>query len=156
MQQVWNVWKAVFGAQILFLFFICLCILAISAILYKNIKSGFNLKKISFIGVICISGFIFAWRQPYLPEKAHVLEFGLLGWLAMRDLAKEGNYALKNILKAIVFISIMGYLEEGFQKLLPWRVFEIRDIATDVLSGMLGIILNLLSQTRLCSFIRPL
>lgn len=156
MQQVWSTWRAIFGKRLLTLSFILLCLLAISAILYKNIESQGRPKRIILIFTICILGFIFAWRQPYLPEKSHVLEFALLGWLAMRDLAKQGGYSFINTLRAFIFIIIIGFLEEGFQKFLPWRVFEIRDIITDVLSGTLGMVLNLLSQTRFSTFICPL
>lgn len=156
MQQVWDIWKEIFGVRLLILFFILLCLLAVSAILYKNIKSKSSSWKIVVVSTICILGFIFAWKQPYLPEKAHVLEFALLGWLTINDLVKQNRYSLKNILRAFVFVTIIGYLEEGFQKFLPWRVFEIRDIITDMLGGILGIILNLLSQIRFSSFIGPL
>ena len=154
MQQVWTTWKAVFGINLLTLFFILLCLVAASAILYKNINSEFNIKRIVLICAICIWGFIFAWRQPYFSEKAHVLEFALLGWLAMRDLTKEGKHLLKDALIAFIFAAIIGYLTEGFQKFLPWRVYDVRDIITNVLGGMLGVILFVLSHTRLCSFIR--
>ncbi len=156
MRQVWTIWKDVFGLKNLILFISLLCLLAILAILYKNIKSGFNIKRMLFVLAICIAGFIFAWRQPYLSEKAHVLEFALLGWLAMQDLSKENRDLLKASLIALIFVIIIGCLEEGYQKLLPWRVGELRDIITDVISGMFGIILNSLSQTRLSAFIRPL
>lgn len=156
MQQVWNAWKVMFGTKRLILFFILLCLVTVSAILYKNLKSGINIKRMFLICVICILGFIFALRQPYLPEKAHVLEFGILGWLTLRDLTKQDKNFLKAVLKGLLFVTIIGFLEEGFQKFLPWRRFETRDIITDVLSGVLGIILYLLSQTRLSSFIRPL
>lgn len=151
MTEVWATWKAIFGVRRLILFFILLCIAIVSAIIYKNIKSEFNLKKIVLICAICIVGFIFAWRQPHLSEKAHVLEFGLLGWLAMRDFTKKRQDLLKSILLGFIFVTIIGYLEEGFQILLPWRVGELRDVVTDILSGMLGIILFVASRPKIKS-----
>jgi len=35
--------------------------------------------------------------------------------------------------------ALVGVLDEGFQKLLPWRVYEIRDMITNAISGALGI-----------------
>jgi hypothetical protein len=154
MQQVWNFWKAIFGEKLLILFFILLCIGAASAVIYPAIKSKLTLERLGIINVICLGGFIFAWRQPYFPEKTHVLEFALLGWLTVRDLTRQNKRFLKGVFFAFIFVAIIGCLEEGFQKLLPWRVCELRDMITDALSGALGIILNLLSQTRLSSLIR--
>lgn len=145
MQDVWNAWKAIFGKQLLGLFLIFLCGWAASVILYKNIKSGFNFKKIGLICAVCLAGFVFAWRQPYFTEKAHVLEFAVLGWLIMRDFNLKRRKLRKAALLAFVFVVVVGILEEGFQKLLPWRVFDVRDILTDALSGTLGIILFVLT-----------
>lgn len=83
-----------------------------------------------------------------------MLEFALLGWLTVGDLTRQNKRFLKAIIFAFIFVAMIGCLGEGFQKLLPWRVYEIRDIITDVLSGMLGIALNLLSQARPSSLIR--
>jgi len=130
------------------LFVAILCLAPILAILFQNIKSGLNIKRLLLIGAVCAWGFIFAWRQPYLSEKAHVLEFALVGWLAMRDLFNEGRYLFKGILFALVFTAIIGYLGEGIQKFLPWRVFELRDIITNVLSGILGIILFIITRPK--------
>jgi glycopeptide antibiotics resistance protein len=138
-----------FGINLLILLFVILCLAAVLAILYQNIKFEFNIKRLVLICAICIGGFIFALRQPYLSEKAHVLEFGLLGWLAMRDLTKQDKYLLKDVLFAFIFAAIIGYLGEGIQKFLPWRVFEVRDIITNVLSGLLGVILFAMSRPKI-------
>lgn len=148
MQRVWGVWKAISGVKTVTLLLAVLCLAAISAILWQNIKSGLSIKRLILIGALCAWGFIFAWRQPYLSEKAHVLEFGLVGWLAMRDLAGGSKYLLKDILYVLIFTAIIGYLGEGIQKFLPWRVFEVRDIITNVLSGALGVILFIISERK--------
>src|SRR4030042_5068079 len=132
MQQVWGVWKAIFGTKLLILFFVALCLMATGSIIHKSIKAGIRVNRLILICLICAWGFIFAWRQPYLSEKSHVLEFALLGWLAMRDLTKQGRHLLKAGLPAFIFAAVIGYLGEGIQKFLPWRVFELRDILTNV------------------------
>ena len=151
MQQVWFTWKAMFGVKFLILAFAILCLTATLAILYQNIKSGFNIKRLALICALCLWGFIFAWRQHYISEKAHVLEFALVGWLATRDLTKQSRSLLKDILFAFIFATIIGYLGEGIQKFIPWRVFEIRDIITNVLSAMLGVILFIVSKPEIVS-----
>lgn len=147
-QQLWNTCKTILGIKLLNLFFIISVLVVFLAIIYKKIKSGFNLRGITLICIICIGGFIFAWRQPYLPEKVHVLEFGLLGWLTIKDSTKQNRSLLKNLLLGFVFVAIVSFLTEGYQKLLPWRVFEIRDIITDILSSIFGTSLFLISRPK--------
>lgn len=155
MQEAWNTWKRIFGVKLLLLFFALLSLAAICGILYKSAESKLKPQKAILILAICIWGFMFAWKQPYLSEKAHVLEFGLLGWLVMRDLSKTKGHLLKSILAGFIFVAMAGFLSEGYQKFLPWRVFEVRDIVTNILSGGLGIILYQLSQAGLSAFVRP-
>ncbi|MCK9603041.1 MAG: VanZ family protein [Candidatus Omnitrophica bacterium] len=141
MNQVLNTWRITFGKNSIILSFILLSAWAMIATLYRSIKIKFNLIKIALICGICAAGFIFAWKQPYLSEKAHVLEYGLLGWLAMRDLAAHKTAISKSVLYTLIFVAIIALLDEGFQGLLPWRVYEARDIITNVLSGLLGTLL---------------
>lgn len=141
MQQVWFIWKKIFGLNTLLLFFVFLCLWIFFVILYKSIKLKLNIKKIFLISVIYVLGFAFAWRQPFVPEKVHVLEYAVLAWLSLRDLSKDNKSIFKNLLHTFIFVLIIGSLDEGFQKLLPWRVFEVRDIATNLISGILGIAL---------------
>ena len=72
-------------------------------------------------------------------KKVHVLEYGILGYLAFRDLSKRNKKIFKDILLAFSFISLIGIMDETFQGFLPYRVREIRDVATNVVSGLLGI-----------------
>lgn len=141
MQQVLDTWKIIFGKDKLILIFIFFCAWVMLAVTYKSVRSGLNIKKIALIITTCAVGFIFAWRQPYLSEKAHILEYGILGWLAMRDFSNNKMNILKSVLYTLIFVAIIGSLDEGFQKILPWRYFEIRDICTNILSGILGIAL---------------
>lgn len=123
---------------------ICLFLFIISAIavFYRIIKSHFSIGLILTNLVILVSGFIFAWQQPYLVEKMHVLEYGLLGWLSLKDTSKH-NTLKRAVFLAILFVLFIGSLDEWFQKLLPYRVGEMRDVYTNLISGILGIILYL-------------
>lgn len=89
---------------------------------------------------------MFSWRQPYPSEKAHVIQFALLGWLAARDQEQETKTPYKALFMAFLFVLLIGALEEGYQKLLPWRVCDARDILTDTIGGMLGVILYKISS----------
>ena len=140
-QDAWNAWKVTIGKSNLILVLTFLYLWAFFTLVYRSIKSSFSVPRAILVGAISVLGLIFALRQPYPQEKAHVLEYGLLAWLAMRDLSKNNKNILKTVLRALIFVSIISFLEEGFQKFLPWRVFEIKDIGTNILGGILGIIL---------------
>jgi len=106
------------------------------------LKARFNIFKFFIKLAIVALAFFFSWKQPFFTEKFHVAEYGLLGWLACRDLNKS-KIALKNVVLALLFGSLIGVLDEGFQKLLPYRVCEIRDMLTNTVSVAFGIILYL-------------
>jgi VanZ family protein len=74
-----------------------------------------------------------------MAEKTHILEYGILAWMALRDLDKNKKGVLKSAILAFIFAALVGVVDEAFQKLLPWRVFEVRDMLTNALSAALGI-----------------
>ena len=139
MQQVWAFAKRTFGKDLLPLFFIALSLGIAYLVLRNASRSKSGIYKLFLNGALCILGFIFAWGQPYVTEKVHILEYGLLAWLAMRDFWRQDRNVLKTSLYAFILVLITSCLDEGFQKLQPWRVFEVRDIITNLVSGILGI-----------------
>ena len=104
------------------------------------IKNRLPLYAIGMSFLVFATAYIVMAAQPFFAEKLHILEYGLLGYLALRDLSKEDKYKLKNVLGALFFTASIGIMDEYLQWLLPYRVFEIRDISTNVVSGALGII----------------
>lgn len=94
--------------------------------------------------LVLIAGLILAWQVKFPAEKIHVLEYGILGWLATRDLIKVRRRNTAAIL-ACVFCIAMGILDEIFQGILPYRVYDVRDIVFNGLGGAWGVILYLLT-----------
>ncbi len=94
--------------------------------------------------LVLITGLILAWQVRFPAEKIHVLEFGILGWLATRDLIKVNRKKIAIIL-ACLFCAAVGILDEAFQAVLPYRVYEVRDIAINCAGGVWGIILYVLT-----------
>jgi hypothetical protein len=88
-------------------------------------------------------------RQPYFAEKLHIIEYGLLGCLALKSYHETNLNTLRNIILSLAFVVFVSCLDEGFQKILPYRVFDMRDIATNAVSGLLGIALELIQTARL-------
>ena len=94
--------------------------------------------------LVLITGLILAWQIKIPVEKVHILEYGVLGWFIARDLIKVKR---KNtgIILACIFCIVVGVLDELFQAVLPYRVFDLRDIVFNGLGGAWGIILYILS-----------
>lgn len=61
---------------------------ATGLILYLKRAALGKIRFLIFIGVF-IAGSLFAWHLDILVERMHLLEYGLLGWLAIRDSLRE-------------------------------------------------------------------
>lgn len=72
-------------------------------------------------------------------ERIHLLEYGLLGILAPASLGGKNGGGI--YLRALLFIFLVGLLDEGFQWLLPDRVGDWRDVGFNTLGGVWGIAL---------------
>jgi len=139
MNQAWYFLEGLIGRQNVKMLGISFLFIVAALLSWQVIKSGRGILKILFRLAIIAYALIFALRQPYLVEKLHVIEYGLLGWLAARDLNKN-KLMLKNILLAFLFTVLITLLDEGLQKFLPWRVCDLRDVITNCISSALGII----------------
>lgn len=145
MQQVWQYLGRLLGQGTLRFFCLLLYLSTAIFMIFRAVKSGLKPSRIIASVGITVAGFVFAWRQPFFVEKMHVLEYGVLGWLATRDLCSGSCIKkIKPIILSLLFIALIGSLDEGFQKFLPYRVGEIRDVITNVISGGIGITLSLL------------
>lgn len=138
-QQLFTAADELFGRAALINILGIVFLATAGSLIYKGARSKIGPIRTTLLTATCIAAFSFAWKQPYMAEKTHILEYGLLAWLAMRDLVKIKTPIIKNVLIAFVFTALVGVLDEGFQKLLPWRVCEIRDMITNAISGALGI-----------------
>lgn len=143
MKQLWDFFNKSFGqnnVKIVFILLFFSAAISLAIFIFRS-RGGF-LKILGSLVVLC-AAFIFLYRLKIFVEKIHVLEYGFLGWLAMGDLNK-GRRPVINVLLAFLFVLTVGALDEGFQKFLPYRVAETRDIATNIISGIFGIALFLL------------
>ena len=141
MQQAWVAARKIFGINNLLLSIAVIAVLILCLIVIRSLKKRAKPINIISIFIVYALAVVFAWKQPYVTEKTHILEYGILGWLAMRDYSKGGGIRLKGMAYALVFILIVGCLDEGFQKIIPRGVGEIRDVVTNVISGIFGMIL---------------
>jgi len=87
-----------------------------------------------------VLGYFLSTRQMYFSEKVHIPLYGLLGYLAARDLiAAESAPKTGSIVLALSFVFLISVADELFQWILPYRFCEMKDIITNILSGALGI-----------------
>jgi hypothetical protein len=120
------------------LFFILIGLLAIR----YAVRVRLSLFKIYTTAILFILAYLFALQQPYFSERTHVLTYGLLGYLTANDLiGKIRNWRFKNVILSLSFVSLISGLDEIFQGILPYRVCELRDFITNIISATLGIVL---------------
>jgi VanZ family protein len=90
-----------------------------------------------------IGGSIFVWQMKIPIERIHILEYGILGWFAGRDLVGKEK-KIWGILLALIFVGLIGVLDEVFQAILPYRYFDLRDVGFNELGGVWGVVMYLL------------
>ena len=131
-----------FGEQAVQIAFLCLFFLIFALYLVYIIYKRIPLYRAAAGIIIFGLAYLLISKQPFFAEKLHIPEYGLLGYLALRDLSRAGkqNGFIADALCVFCFVALVGSLDEVFQLLLPYRVFELRDILTNVLSGSLGIL----------------
>ena len=118
---------------------------AAGLILYLTRARLGKMKLLIFIGVF-IAGFLFAWHLDILVERMHLLEYGLLGWLAIRDTLRKKKGIVKASIFSGLFILGVSIVDEAFQWWLPYRVGDTRDVVFNEVGGLWGMSLFLISK----------
>jgi len=97
---------------------------------------------------------LYAGTLKIVEERLHIIQFGFLGWLAMRDLAGgagEKHSLFVSCMIAAVFCFVIVGADELFQAFLPNRQGDIRDVVTGGIGAVAGSALFLLKLNRLPS-----
>ena len=90
--------------------------------------------KLISIALILLAGIVAVGLE--LPEeRIHLLEYGILGYIILKATSMWNH----SILAALLFIAIIGSVDEGIQWLLPQRVGDVKDIFINWLGGVIGI-----------------
>lgn len=110
-------------------------------------------RKLLFL-IVLVLGLYWSWSLKIVAERIHILEYGLLGYLAARDLFKNQINIRSNIL-IVITIFAFAFMDEGFQYFLPYRVYDLRDIAFNIIGGSWGAALFLVKkQDRMQLFVQ--
>lgn len=112
-------------------------------ILYLSLNIGLKNSIMMIIPLIITLIWLFHLKRP--EERFHFLEYGVLGVLAFKAFGK----GLKKTTIAILFVLLIGTLDEFIQFLLPDRVGDIRDVIFNVAGGTLGVWMGLFYNTKL-------
>jgi len=85
----------------------------------------------AIVGVVAATGGVLAVLGP--EERIHLVEYGLLGLLASRQVEP---------LPVLGLLAAVSVADESLQSLLPSRVGDLRDVAVNMGSGLLGLCLE--------------
>ncbi|UCD56953.1 MAG: VanZ family protein, partial [Candidatus Hydrogenedentota bacterium] len=72
-------------------------------------------------------------------ERLHLMEYGLLAYLLYKALRFDLPRA-KAYLLGFLISSAFGFFDEVIQHILPNRVFEVRDVMTNLIASALGLL----------------
>jgi len=148
-QQAWGLFSKLLGEGHLKLICVFLIFIVSAIVILFIVRQRFKFLKLTAGIIILVFSFWYAWRQSYFVKNVHMLEYNILGLLAMRDLTGFSRIIVpKKILFSVLFILVIASLDEGLQKLLPYRVGDMQDVVTDVIGGSAGIFLFLLIRTQ--------
>jgi hypothetical protein len=116
---------------------------AASAFFINELKRLAHPLRVAGMLAILLLTLFYLWKIELPQVRMHILMYAVVGWRAGRDAMKAGR-SWKNIGIAWVFASVAGAMEELFQKILPYRFFEVSDIVFNTAGATLGVVLYLL------------
>lgn len=141
LQQVLTFLNKIFGENNIKTIFYLICLVGVCFLFFQVLKNHLGFKYILIIvTTIIFSGFLIS-IQPFFGEKTHVILYGILGYIAIQDIYKKNIGTFRALLYTGYFTFFISFLDETFQAILPYRVGEIRDVLTNMLSIGTGILL---------------
>lgn len=139
--QIYKFFERLVGKETLKLYVYVMFILVVIFVLIHSIKIKPSFFQIVFILLSFILSLNLVIFLPYTGEKTHVISYGLLGYLSMKDTACKNMNFFKSLFLAFMFALFINILDESFQRILPNRFGEIRDVINNIWCTFVGIIL---------------
>jgi hypothetical protein len=81
----------------------------------------------------------FSWLRAQHLERTHLPEYGVMAWLAWRALAPLVPGA-PGYVAAAALASAIGWGDELLQRVVPGRVYDLRDVAMNAAGAVLGVV----------------
>ena len=139
LQQVLTFANKIFGENNIKIIFYLMCLIGVCFLLFRIINNHLDFKHI----LVIVTTLTFSWFlisvQQFFGEKTHVILYGILGYITIQDIYKKNIGTFRALLYTGCFTFLISFLDEIFQAILPYRVGEVRDILTNILSIGVGI-----------------
>lgn len=90
-----------------------------------------------FLGIFAL-GLFYASQVKITEERMHLINFGLLGWLIIKDISRFKK-GIMSIGWSLLFCIFVAAIEETLQLWIPNRVAQIDDVLLAVMGGVWGI-----------------
>lgn len=141
MLQLLNFFYKIFGTYNIQLTLYSLSVVAGLILIIYTVKNKYTIIQISMILIILCLGLLLMYSLPIFGEKTHVILYGGLGYLAIKDTQKKMPGLIMPLLYAVLFTSMVNFLDEIFQGILPYRVGELKDLIINYYCIILGFLL---------------
>ena len=96
------------------------------------------------LGVVAVYLMVFARMGRGIPERSHLLEYGVVAvfiYEALTERASQGRRVPAPALLAFLATSTIGVLDECIQAILPSRMFEWVDILQNFLAALMAFVI---------------
>ncbi len=113
------------------------------AILFTRLIQGIKRKRMSGYFLLAAAALCYIYglkTVTYPEEKIHFLEYGFLAYLIYRALRFDCPKILA-ALGSFFLTTILGWMDEGIQHLLPNRYYQNEDVVLNSVSGFLALLL---------------
>ncbi|WP_411768431.1 VanZ family protein [Winogradskyella sp. A3E31] len=124
-----------------------LFLLLIFAFIVSGLKhSDKRLEYWIYAGVIAVYGMAILRMDIKTSERSHMFEYGLLSLLiyeALTERKSNGVYVKTPVLISILGAGTVGLLDECIQYIIPYRVFDIVDIAFNYVASVIGVFISI-------------
>jgi hypothetical protein len=98
------------------------------------------------LGVAVVYGMVIVRVAVTPEERTHLFEYGLLAVLVLEALSerlRNGRRVPLPAVVAVVATSLLGWVDEGIQAVLPGRVYDLRDVGVNALAGLMAVAASL-------------
>ena len=98
---------------------------------------------IVWFGIAAVYVMLFA-RIGLVEERTHLIEYGVVAVFVFEALSERfGSNPRRAAVLAVVVTSLIGWLDEGIQAILPNRVYDIRDVGFNAGAAVVAVLASL-------------
>lgn len=142
---LWEKGYAVFGKRLNNIGYIVSFLLLFLLIMFmlRHWKRYGPLRITSLAVLGFVYGYVLRYQCKFPAERLHLVEYGFLAFLIYCALSFDFSHRI-SLLFAFLCSSGFGMFDESIQYILPNRKFELRDIMTNIIAALLGVLVTAL------------